>query len=68
MARPRFLPSAEQIASAARRIRASWDEREHRKRAGQDPNSFGRWSIPEVSLAEIAHERDVRAFASWLEQ
>jgi hypothetical protein len=68
MARPKFLPSAEQIASAARRIRATWDEREHRKRSGQNPDTFGRWSVPEIALAELSHERDAHAFARLLEQ
>jgi hypothetical protein len=39
-------PSAEEIAALAAIIREGWSEREHRRRAGQDPDAT--WTVPVI--------------------
>lgn len=43
-------PTPEEIADACQRIREGWDEREHKKRAGE--NRGGGWTPPVVSGPE----------------
>ena len=53
-------PTREEIRESAAQIRAEWDERTHRKRAGKDPESIGCWVPPGYSTRAIAQpvERD----------
>lgn len=43
--RPAYLPTPEEIAEAAAKIREGWSEAEHNKRAAKKRTN---WSVPEV--------------------
>ena len=48
----RIDPTPEEIRRRAAEIRATWDEQTHRIRSGQDPETIGRWMLPEVNFAD----------------
>ncbi len=56
MARSRYNPTPEQIRHSCLSIRATWSEREHRRRAGWSRENVGdsfRWVAPEYNARQI---------------
>ena len=59
--RPRTSdPTMEEIQCWTAQIRSRWSERTHRIRAGEAPERIGRWTAPEISIAEIEQLLEVR--------
>jgi hypothetical protein len=56
--RAQFLPAPAEIAAATARIRDRWSEREFRKRSGEDPDTFSRWTVPTVTVVQDANDVD----------
>ena len=65
--RPTFLPGPAEIAAATARIRERWSEKEFRKRSGEDPDAFNRWSVPMVAVVQDANDVDFFPLAALFE-
>lgn len=48
---PRFQPTPIEIRNGCEEIQLGWTEREHRRRAGQDPDVG--WTPPTISTSEL---------------
>ena len=46
-------PSPDEIRQRTAEIRATWDERTHHIRSGQDPETISRWTPPQFTEAAI---------------
>ena len=56
MAKSRYNPTPEQIRCSCVSIRATWTEREHRRRAGWSRENVGdsyRWVAPEYNALQL---------------